>query len=254
METVTLLQERIRSAKSNASSIIDASNLDRLLAQLVEQPVVKDGTAEEIFPSDDRKDEAGFLFRQVSGRQQVAALTEIFKAQAGSKERWPFDIWLDRAFDHHSTIIEVKREGDELPAGFAVIATRLEVEGKTDADSQSTIALRVDLNSVYVTSERRGEGHSQALSWAIGKQVDRILYALAEAPASSRQSFKEHKVEIFIEGEAHSEGGANFLAGTVEQIESNMDFINLEKAWFDVPAVMDDVDYDKFARLAELRR
>lgn len=225
-----------------------------MLAQLVEQPIIEDGPAEEIFPSDDREDEAGFLFRQVSSRQEVAALAEIFKAQSGPKERWPFDIWLDRAFDHRSTIIEVKREGDDAPAGFAVIGTKLEVEDKTDADAQSTIVLRVDLNSVYVTPGKRGEGHAQALSWAIGKQVDRILYALAQAPASSRQSLKQHKVEIFIEGEAHSEGGANFLAGTVEQIESNMDFINLDKAWFDVPTVIDNIDYDKSSRLAQLRR
>jgi hypothetical protein len=252
LNTAVLLNDRIRSAKNIKSPVVETS-VDELLANLSVQPVSEHGTAEEILCEENRENEPGFQFRQISSKEDVAYLIELFEKQAGPKERWPFDIWLERAVDYQSMIIEVKRDDEDAPSGFAVINAKLELGCKADGAAESIIVLHVNLNSVYVAPGKRGKGHSQALSWAIGKQVNQVLHALAEVPSSSQELLQAGKVEIFIEGEAHSEGGANFLAGTVEHIKSNMDFINLEKAWFNVPQVIDDVDLDKFSRLAALR-
>jgi hypothetical protein len=251
LETATLLQERIRSAKSNTSPVIDISSMDRSLAQVVKQPITQRGFAEEIFADDEKRNEADFLFRQVKGGQEVADLTNTLKAQTGPKDRWPFDVWLDRANDKGWTIIEVRREGEDLPAGFTVIGTDLRRKDRIVADGPSTVVLNVDLNSVYVTPSKRGGGYSQALSWAIGKQVEHIVRTLARSPATS--CHLGDQVKILIEGEAHSEGGPKFLGGTVERIEANVHSMNLEQAWFDLPTVIDDVDTEKFSRLAKLR-
>lgn len=252
LEAATLLQERIRCAKRNAS-VVDFDSMGRSLAQLVRQPVIDRGLAEEIFPGEGRRTDASFIFRQVKGGQEIANLTNTLRAQLGQKDRWPFDVWLDRANDKSWTVIEVRREDEDVPAGFAVIVTDLRLENRTVTNRQSTVVLSLDLNSVYVVPSKRGEGHSQALSWAIGKQVDHILQALAQSPASNYQ-LDVPQVEILIEGEAHSESGAKFLTGTFERIECNINLMNVDGAWFDMPTVIDGIDIDKFARLAELRR
>jgi GNAT superfamily N-acetyltransferase len=219
-----------------------------MVSELKLRPVVHHGSAEQIFPGDEREDDEGYSFRHIQGRQQVAHLTSELGALPRLNDRWPFDVWLDRAADHDSTIIEVRREGEPTPAGFAIVNTELELEA-----DQKMLVLHLDLSSVYVTPSRRGQGHSQALSWAIGEHVDQILSALSHVPEESRTFLKDHKVEIFISGEAHSEGGAHFLAEAVEQIESNMEFVDLKNAWFEVPTVIDDVNLDKFSRLAKMR-
>ncbi len=224
------------------------TDFDRMVSNLELLPIVDRGSAEEIFPGDDRDGEEGYSFRQIEGRQQIASLTRELSNLPRLNDRWPFDIWLDRAGDHASTIIEVRRENETTPAGFAIIDTDLELEVE-----QKILLLRLDLGSIYVTPSKRGQGHSKALSWAIGAHVDQVLSALAKAPQEDRVFLKDQKIEIFISGEAHSEGGARFLANTVEQIESNMAFIDLKNAWFEVPVVIDDVDLDKFSRLARMR-
>ena len=248
MNTVALLQDRIRSAKSSPLPNTEPVDFDRMVSGLELHPIAEYGSSEEIFPYEGRDDEEGFSFRQIEGRQQIAHLTHELSKLPRENDRWPFDIWLDRAGDHASTIIEVRREGETTPAGFAIIDADLELES-----DQQIILLRLDLDSIYVTPSKRGQGHSQALSWAIGVHVDQIMSALDKVPEESRAFLKDHKIEIFISGEAHSEGGARFLAEAVQQIESNMDFIALKNCWFGVPAVIDDVDLDKFSKLARLR-
>lgn len=253
LDTATLLQERIRSAKSNASPIVDIVSMGRSLTQLVKQQVIDRGLAEEIFPGEGRRTDASFIFRQVKGGQEIANLTNTLRAQPGQKDRWPFDVWLDQANDKSWTVIEVRREDEDVPAGFAVIVTNLRLENRTVTNGQPTVVLSLDLKSVYVVPSKRGEGHCQALSWAIGKQVDSILRALAHPPTLSCQ-LDGARVEILIEGEAHSESGAKFLVGTFEQIGSNINLLNVDGAWYGMPTVINGVDIDKYSRLAELRR
>lgn len=248
LDTIAQLQKRIRSAKSYLSSHAAYNAFEQMVSGMKRHPTFIYGSAEEIFPGEEREDRAGYAFSQVEGRQQIDRLKGELSELPGSKDRWPFDVWLDLAGDREATIIEVKQEGNLIPAGFAVIKMDLELES-----NQNTVLIRLDLNSVYVTPSERGKGHSQALCWAVGMQVNRILSTLAQVPEESRGFLKDHKIEIFITGEAHSEGGARFLTNVVEQIESNMAFIDLKNAWFEVPVVIDDVDLDKFSRLARMR-
>lgn len=254
MTTVDHLNARIQSAKrthaprSVAQHKADASRLNPKLEVLAQsQHITASGTVDEIFPCEDRVDNRTFEFEIITNGTQLNVLKAQLKKMRDRGEDWPFADWLDGAHEDGDTILTVRRTGDRKPAGFTNIRTSLRLEDHSDEDtSKPVIYLNIALDAIYISPSERGEGHSQALSWAIARLANDIAYDLAEWNDPERERLEKYPVEISITGEAHSEGGARFLSRTIEKIESHMDQFDPKTTWDFVPTVTDRCDFSDY--------
>ncbi|MCS4089278.1 hypothetical protein [Rhizobium sp. BK176] len=222
-----------------------AEKYNPILAEVARQPVVPRGTVDEIFPMGDRTDQRDYIFNQVEGQTELDRLIEALKGDGGD-EHWEYDKWLRSAAKHEKIVVEVKQEGDDKPAGFAIFGMTLAFEDHGDDEVESHLYLTLDLAAIYLSPCHRGRGFSAALSWAVGYQVETVIEALKELAEEKQPSAPEGGLEIFISGEAQSAGGARYLATTVERIKSNLEFLSFEAGWAGDIDVIDDIDFSDF--------
>lgn len=254
MNATELLNSRINQAHQTKGRDAEMPLKDRIpllnskLAELTRQQKVSEfGTVEMIFPAEDRPDDREFLFEVLTSKSAVEGLTATLKEHASPKERWNYEEWLQRASEDEKTIITVKHEGDDKPAGYAIIDAGLAIEDHAAcATPRPTTYLTVSIDSVYVSPAERGNGHSQALSWAAGRYVDSIYHAVAQWTDPDRKYLEKLPFEIFIRGEAHSPGGARFMSRTVEEIECNLEMMEPDTTWHLIPILTDDCDFSDF--------
>lgn len=226
-EALTLLYEKMHSALSELSC----------------QKFRSQGSFDEIFPIKERDDDRPFLFRQIIDDDDVNQLIEALRNTSAVTDNWNGENWLSLSLEDEDRIIVVKREGDVLPAGFAAINIFFHTQMEGLLDHIPTIHLSVNLEAVYIRPDERGKGYSQALSWAIAEHVTDILHSLAELPQARRESFEHLTTEVFVNGAAHSEGGARFLSRTFERIERNLELFTTRSHWFKGIELTDNIDF-----------
>ncbi len=219
--------------------------MEPILTPLKNLPIRDSGSTEEVFPLDDRDDNRDYIFRKITGPEDVQTLLTSLQ-DANEEKRWNIENWLSEAIDREYNIVEVRQYGDAEPAGFATYRCYFDTDIHGLYDSKATIHLSVGLETIYVRPSERGNGHSQALSWLIGNHVDKLLHALKNLPEEVRKDFSHLPVEVFVNGEAHSEGGARFLSRTFEQIESNLHFFELRKSWLQPVELTDNIDFSDY--------
>lgn len=252
-ETLLSLSSRISKRKGLEKAEKEADELTKLyesmesaLSTLHQVDIHPHGYVEEIFPMEDRIDERPFLFRVVTQSDDVNALIKSLENTSTTERNWNVALWLSTGSERKGKIIAVSREGDDELAGFAVVRVYYDTDMHGILDEEPKIHLSVNLEAIYIRQSERGKGHSQALSYAIANHVDDLLYKLADLSKSERESFDHLPVEIFVNGEAHSAGGARFLHRTFDRIQSNLHFFNPENQWFKSPELFDNIDFSDF--------
>lgn len=252
LRTLEKMQNRIKKAFDEPEKLT-ASNFDRLAAlinpklrALATQEVYPRGTTDEVSYEFAHNDDRDFHFKQVKDASEAEALVETLRQRADGSERWKFDRWLENGIKHQQTIIEVRRSGDETPAGYAIIHTDLGVEKALSGKFKPNFYLSLDLAAIYISPECRGMGFSSALRWAVASYVEDIIAAVEKMPSEDRASLEGMNLEVFLTGEAQSAGGARYLSSVLDKIEEYATYYLEEERWFGAVTVIDDIDFSDF--------
>lgn len=88
---------------------------------------------------DDRADARDYLFKQVMGPGEIEDLIATLQRSSADNERWEYDKWLLHSVENEKMVLEVRQEGDEEPAGFAIFSTQLAFEDHGMRSSRSYI-------------------------------------------------------------------------------------------------------------------
>lgn len=213
------LHDRIRAAKSSVRS--DLTTADNIYANVRRQPVMAFAPASVIFPGR-VEDGEKFTFRLVDGSDAIDSLSKTLSRMPGSREQWPFDVWLERADDHKWTVIEVRHNEDSQPAGFAIISTDVNAQGGNSAETVRHVSIGFELRNVYVSPSMRGKGFSHALSWVAAEYMNHIMLETINIQDTVQGLDVKNGLSVRVMGEAHSVGGASFLMDMAERIEAHV--------------------------------
>lgn len=246
------LASRITKAKSSrakAKHDLQRQAYEKLkpvLSSLCEHEIDLHASVEEIFPMEDRADDRSYSFRLVKTQADVETLIASLKPTQDNSEHWNVETWLNGSYEDGEQIIEVRRDGETEPAGFAAVMISFHRKLVDNQGEAPNMELTTNLEAIYVRPSERGKGHSEALSWAIGAHIDRILRGLADLKTTEREGLSGIDLEILVSGEAHSAGGARFLARTLENIESNLEYHPPKNHWVNSIGVLDNIDFSDY--------
>jgi hypothetical protein len=202
------------------------------------------------WPEADVRHGPRFLFEKLQTGADIEGLKQAFAGEVN--DRWPYDIWLDRAAEKGLTVITVKREGDARPAGFVALTTGFDLD-VDDEDWDTAVSLdelrppidlRVNISSVYVAPSQRQRGFASALCWAVDASAYTALAGIGESFAADAPLNYTPDLNVWLHGEAHSWEGARFCQSVSERLTATVEILGHETVAFATHQVDDHIDYD----------
>lgn len=157
-----------------------------------------------------------FRFTPLIDTELPALTAELSKDNVD--DEWTYTEWLQNADTYREATFSVRADGDERPAGFMTMDTRLVF--KPDG---STLSLFLDLKSAYVRPELRGHGYGMAMCCAAAHHFETNLANVLSLPL---RDLGVKQISAAIVSECVSREGASAARMIVDCCRASVDKIN----------------------------